>query len=87
MFLDFAIKAFQLMNHVEPDNVTHIGSYPEEEPIVHLYEITAGSEVKFWTVQVNHGSLVSAEIKGEEEIANIKAMKAQSSQLESIQEL
>ena len=58
-----------------PTTISHIGSYPEENPKDHIYEAGDITDIHYFVIQANESNLIIRELDHEE----VKALKAQSS--------
>jgi hypothetical protein len=74
MLYNLAVTKFTIDTRQQPDNIRHLGSYPEEEPTHHIFEISSGEISKTYLVQVGESSLIAAEIDSEQ-VQQIKELK------------
>lgn len=74
MLHNLAVTKFTIDTKQQPDTIKHLGSYPEEDPTHHVYEISAGDLAKIYLVQVGESHLIAAEIDFEQ-MQQIKDLK------------
>jgi hypothetical protein len=66
MFMTNARLFWTHMNKIEPETVTHLGDYPEDNPVNFAFELSAGEKHSYVVVQITDQGLVTRELDKEE---------------------
>lgn len=66
MFMTNARLFWTHMNKMEPETVTHLGDYPEDDPVNFAFELSAGEVKSYVVVQITDKGLVTRELDLEE---------------------
>lgn len=83
MFAANARLLFKLQHHVEPEVMTNLGSFPEDDPEIHIFEFEVKNEDSpedsihsYIVIQEMDGQLLTREVTDSAEISAIIAQKA-----------